>query len=121
MNIRRFAIAAMLGLGLATAAHAEPSTPPALHAPGFPEPRVRAWQLGLARPDRLQHAAFSYTAGLMVGLTSESPGAAAAGAFALGVAKELWDIHRSGFDVVDLIADAAGAAGAAGTTSRLTR
>ncbi len=129
MTIRSLGLALALSCGVVTtvaAAEAPPavSAPaplPASRAPGFPEPRVRAWQLGLARPDRLQHAAFSYTAGLMVGLTSESPAAAAAGAFTLGVAKELWDLHRSGFDVMDLVADAVGAAGAAATTRRLTR
>jgi hypothetical protein len=57
----------------------------------------------------------------MVGLTSREPGMAFGSAMVLGLAKEIWDIRRSGFDWVDLGADALGAAGAAATTVTLGR
>ena len=73
------------------------------------------------RADRLQHASFAYTAGVMVGLTSREPTAAVASVLVLGLAKEIWDIRRTGFDWLDLGADALGAAGAAATTVTLGR
>jgi len=73
------------------------------------------------RADRLQHTMFSLSAGLMIGLTSEEPLAAASGAMAFGIAKELWDARNGGFDALDLFADALGAAGAYATTFTLTR
>ncbi len=81
----------------------------------LPPPEVRAWQVGLLRPDRLQHASLSATLALGIGLATRRAGAGLAGALTLGLAKEVWDRHRSGFDIVDLTADALGAAaGAAG-------
>ncbi len=72
-----------------------------------PPPSVRAWQVGLLRPDRLEHASLSFTLGLGAGLLSRRP-AAAAGAFAVGLAKEVRDRRHGGFDAVDLLADALG-------------
>jgi hypothetical protein len=142
MTHRRLAAAVAIGLALAigrasadpappahptttqvatpeTSAHADATV--AAAAPAVPDARVRAWQVGLARPDRLQHAAFAFTAGMMFGLTSEAPSAAAVSALGLGLAKELWDQRQHHFDVVDLLADAVGAAGAAAATITLTR
>jgi hypothetical protein len=106
----------LCGGGIAGAA-----SPPAAPGPDFPEMRVRRWQVGLMRPDRLQRTSFAFTSGLMIGLAFETPAAAAAGALTLGLAKEFWDGHRWRFDFVDLVADATGAAGAAGATITLTR
>ena len=78
-------------------------------ATAFPAPRVRAWQMGLLRPDRLEHASFSFTlAGAAIVATRSR--AAGAGMLALGLAKELYDRRPggSGFDPVDLAADATG-------------
>lgn len=78
--------------------------------PRLPSERVRAWQTGLLRPDRLQHASLSATDALAIGLVSRRPGAGLAASLVLGLGKEVWDRHRSGFDPVDLAADAVGAA-----------
>jgi hypothetical protein len=94
---------------------------PVSSAATFPKPEVRVWQMGLMRADRLQHVTFSYTAGLMLGLTSQEPLAAASGAMVIGLAKELWDARTGRFDSLDLVADALGAAGALATTVTLTR
>ena len=56
----------------------------------------------------------------MIGLTAEEPVAAATGALAFGLAKELWDARSGRFDVLDLVADAIGAAGAFASTVTLT-
>jgi len=119
-SIPSLGVAVALSLiGFAGAAAADPTT---VASPPLPSPHVRAWQVGLLRPDRLQHVTLSYTSGLMVGFASEAPAAAAASALAIGVAKELWDLHRGGrFDPLDLAAAAVGAAGAALTTITLSR
>jgi len=80
-----------------------------------------AERLGLIAPDKLQHASLSFASGLAVGLVTREPGAAAGGALTLGVAKELWDMHRTHFDRGDLLADALGAALAAWATHALRR
>lgn len=75
----------------------------------FPAPRVRAWQTGLVRPDRLEHASLSFTLTAALILATRDRTAAAAGALAFGVGKELWDRRgASGFDPTDLAADATG-------------
>jgi hypothetical protein len=109
-------IAVLLSLAFAAAppAVAEP-------VPPLPPPAVRAWQTGLARPDRLEHASFAFTFGLGTGILSQRPAGAAAGALALGLAKEIRDRRHGGFDPVDLLADATGAALAAVATQVLTR
>jgi hypothetical protein len=94
-----------------TAATAEPAAPPPL-----PPPSVRAWQTGLLRPDRLEHASFAFTLGLGVGLLSRQPASAAASALTLGLLKELRDRRHGGFDPVDLAADAIGAGLSAAAT-----
>jgi hypothetical protein len=100
-----------------------PSAAPAAPAasPPLPPPAVRVWQTGLLRPDRLEHASFAFTLGLGVGLLSRQPASAAASALALGLAKEIRDRRHSGFDPVDLAADAIGAASAAVAAHALTR
>jgi hypothetical protein len=85
----------------------------------LPPPTVRAWQTGLLRPDRLEHASLAFSLGLGIGLLSREPSAAAAGAFALGLAKEVRDRRHGGFDPVDLAADALGAGLAAVATRAL--
>jgi hypothetical protein len=91
---------------------------PATAAP-LPPSAVRAWQTGLLRADRLEHASLSFSLGLGVGLLSREPAAAAAGAFAFGLAKEVRDRRHGGFDPVDLAADALGAGLAAVATRAL--
>ena len=76
----------------------------------FPLAPVRRWQVGLLRADRLQHASLAMTLGLAAGLITRSPRIAGYGSLSLGLVKELWDMTgSSGFDAVDLVADAAGA------------
>ncbi|MCE9627181.1 MAG: hypothetical protein K8R56_04595 [Candidatus Eisenbacteria bacterium] len=77
----------------------------------FPAPQVRAWQVGLLRPDRLEHASLSFTlAGALLIATRDRP-AAGAVTLAAGLGKELWDRRGpSGFDGIDLVADATGIA-----------
>jgi hypothetical protein len=109
---RRIGIALLMRLALcATAATAGPAASPPL-----PPPAVRAWQTGLLRPDRLEHASLAFTLGLGAGLLSQRPAAAAASALAFGLAKEVRDRRHGGFDRVDLAADAIGAALAAVAT-----
>lgn len=89
--------------------------------PMLPPPRTRAWQVGLLRTDRLQHASFSLTLGLGFGLTTQEPVNAIYGTMTVGVLKEIWDIRTTGFDVMDLLADLAGAGTAAVITSGLLK
>ena len=65
---------------------------------------------GVFAPDRLQHASLAFSSGLAIGVVSREPVAAASGAVALALAKELWDARRSHFDGVDLAASVLGAA-----------
>lgn len=97
-----------------------PVAPAPAPSPPLPPPSVRAWQTGLLRPDRLEHASLSFSLGLGIGLLSREPSAAAAGAFALGLAKEVRDRRHGGFDPVDLAADALGAGLAAVATRALS-
>jgi hypothetical protein len=75
-----------------------------------PAARVRAWQLGLARPDRLQHASLSFTLAAGTGLAGGSRRNAFLIVAGLGALKELRDRRHGGFDPMDLTADAVGAA-----------
>jgi hypothetical protein len=90
-------------------------------SPTLPPPTVRAWQTGLLRPDRLEHASFAFTLGLGVGLLSRRPACAAASALALGMGKEIRDRRHGGFDPVDLAAVAIGAGLAALVTDAAAR
>ena len=83
--------------------------------------QVRAWQCGLVRPDRLEHASLAFTTGLATGVLTREPAAAVGGALVLGLGKELWDRRRSGFDPGDLAADAVGAVLAGLATRALDR
>lgn len=98
-----------------------PESAPEAAAPALPDARIRAWQTGAARADRLQHFTIGLTTGTMVGLASREPVAAASSAVALGLVKELWDARRGRFDWLDLTMTCAGAAAAASTTITLTR
>jgi hypothetical protein len=109
---RWIGIALLMRLALfPAAATAEPVAPPPP-----PPPAVRAWQTGLLRSDRLEHASFAFTLGLGVGLLSRQPAGAAASALAFGLAKEARDRRHGGFDRVDLAADLIGATLAAVAT-----
>ena len=110
-----------LAPGIAAAAEDPLPAPATSELPLLPEPRVRAWQTGLLRPDRVQHASLSLTLGLSFGLVTREPAAAVAGSLSLGVLKELWDMRRSRFDVVDLCADALGTAVAAAAVTLLEK
>src|SRR5262249_27654334 len=74
----------------------------------FPPPRVRAWQMGLVRGDRLEHASLSFALTSAFMITTRNRGVAVASTLALGLAKELWDGRHTVFDPVDLAADAVG-------------
>ena len=74
----------------------------------FPPPHVRAWQVGLVRGDRLQHASLSFALAAATIIATRNRAAGAATAFALGLGKEIWDGRRGHFDPVDLAADAVG-------------
>jgi hypothetical protein len=104
-----------LALSPTAATAAAPASPP------LPPTSVRAWQTGLLRPDRLEHASFAFTLGLGVGLLSRQPASAAASALALGLAKEIRDCRHGGFDPADLAAGAIGAGLSAVATHALAR
>ena len=74
----------------------------------FPPPRVRAWQVGLVRGDRLEHASLSFALTSAFTIATRNRGVAVASTLALGLAKELWDGRHTVFDPVDLAADAVG-------------
>src|SRR6185369_16782500 len=74
----------------------------------FPSPRVRAWQVGLVRGDRMEHASLSFALTSALIIVTRNRAASAATALAFGVGKELWDQRTSRFDPVDLTADAVG-------------
>jgi hypothetical protein len=75
----------------------------------FPPARVRAWQVGLVRADRLQHLSLSFAITSALIILTRDPGVAAGTSLTLGLAKELWDRRgSSGFDPIDLAADATG-------------
>jgi len=113
--LARAAFLCLLGLPPARAVAAAPPPPP------LPPPAVRAWQTGLLRPDRLQHASLAFTIGLGAGLLSRDPAVAAGSALALGLLKEVRDSRSAGFDRVDLAADALGAGLAAAATCAAAR
>ena len=99
-----FVLPALAGApGLAVA-----ETPPPL-----PSRETRAWQTGLLRTDRLQHASLAFTLGLGVGAVTREPWAAFGGVSVLALGKEVADRHRTGFDPVDLAAGMIGAGAAA--------
>ena len=83
----------------------------------LPSPEVRAWQTGLLRPDRLEHASLAFTIGLGTGLATKKPAVAFAVPAVLGLGKEIADRRGTGFDLVDLAADLIGAGAAGALTS----
>jgi hypothetical protein len=82
---------------------------------------TRAWQTGMLAPDKLEHVSLAFTAGLAIGVWSRAPLAAAGGAVACGLAKELHDRRRTRFDPGDLAADGLGAVLAGFATRSLRR
>jgi len=74
----------------------------------FPPPRVRAWQVGLLRPDRLQHASLSFALAAALTIVTRNRAGGATAALAIGFGKEVWDGKHGQFDPVDLAADAVG-------------
>lgn len=102
---------------LALAAPAARAAPDSLSA----DPRVRGWQTGALRADRLQHLSLGFALALGTGLAADSPEAGAAVAIGLALAKEAADRPSTGFDAVDLAAGAAGAALAAWAAAALRR
>ena len=102
--------AALAGGCARPAALPGPRPPRPIRPVALPPAGVRAWQVGLRRPDRLQHAGLSFTLAAGATLVSASPLASFTGTLALGLAKEIWDSRHGSFDAVDLAADAAGAA-----------
>jgi hypothetical protein len=75
----------------------------------FPPARERAWQVGFLRADRLQHMSVSFAITSALIILTRKPAVAAGTSLTLGLAKEVWDGRgSSGFDPVDLAADAAG-------------
>ena len=95
------------------------STAPASHAPDLPLATVHAWQTGLLRADRLEHASLSFTLASCAGLAGGGRTSAFGSAFAFGLAKELHDGRSGRFDRVDLAADLLGASlGALGAARR---
>lgn len=93
-------------------ASAEPFAADSLRSgAAFPAPQVRAWQVGLVRPDRLEHASLSFVLAGALLVAGREPAAAGAITLAAGLGKELWDRRGvSGFDGIDLVADATGIA-----------
>ncbi|MCC6650798.1 MAG: hypothetical protein IT348_06585 [Candidatus Eisenbacteria bacterium] len=81
----------------------------------FPSARDRRWQVGPVRRDRLQHGSLSFTIAAIARAAGASRAQAFALTLALGAAKEIRDARGTGFDGVDLAADAAGAALGAST------
>ena len=109
------AAAMILVLALAGPRPARAETPP------LPAPATRAWQTGVFRADRLEHASLAASSGLAIGILTRQPAAALGGALTLGLAKELWDRRHSHFDRGDLIADGVGAVLAMLGTAALER
>jgi len=96
-----------------SAARAEPADSTLAPARGdslvsFPPPHVRAWQVGLVRGDRLEHASLSFALTAALTIVYRDRAAAAGTAFAFGLGKEVWDGRHTYFDPVDLAADAVG-------------
>ena len=74
----------------------------------FPTPRVRAWQMGPLRPDRMEHASLSFALASAFTVALRDRAGSAALTLALGAGKELWDSRHGGADLADLAADAVG-------------
>lgn len=112
-------LAGVAGIGRAAEAgtSADRMTARSEEAREIPPPGVRAWQTGLLRADRLEHASLAFTIGLGAGLATKKPAAAFAVPATLGLGKEIADRRGSGFDLVDLAADLVGAAAAGALTS----
>jgi hypothetical protein len=115
---RAFRAAVCLALALSTGVAPARA---ADEAPPLPDSRWRAFQTGVLRADRLQHASLAFTLGLGAGIAGREPAGAFAAAAGLGLVKELVDRRADRFDWGDLAADFAGAGLAALATRSLER
>lgn len=115
--MRARVVTAALALGIALACAA----PATADGPAFPDARARAWQTGMFRQDRLQHASLAMTAGLSIGLVTRSPSTGFGGVLALGLLKEIRDARSDRFDWLDLTADVLGASAGAALTDAIAR
>lgn len=118
MLLSLLSLAFALGALAAGGAGARARAAPADSLPAYPPPRVRAWQVGPARADRLRHASLSFALAAGGTIASRRPATAFATVLAIGLAKECWDARTSGFDAGDLAAGAAGAALGAAAAGR---
>lgn len=84
----------------------------------LPPATIRSWQVGILRPDRLQHTSTSFAIAVGGGITTEDRASAFAISLGIGLLKECWDARRGRFDPVDLACDATGALLGALTTGR---
>lgn len=85
----------------------------------LPPAAIRRWQVGLLRPDRLQHASTSFALAVGAGIATQDRPAAFAISLGVGLLKECWDARHGRFDPVDLAADTGGAV--LGTLTTRTR
>ena len=98
-----------LALCLAAVARAESVADSTDTKPGdLPPSGARAWQTGALAPDKLQHFSLAFSLGLAFGIMTGEP-AAASGAAALAVAKEVADSRHGSFGKGDLLAGLLGA------------
>jgi len=105
----RTCVPIVLALALATGARAGTAADSARGEPGdLPPAGVRAWQTGALAPDKLQHFSLAFSLGLAFGIMTGEP-AAASGAAALAVAKEVADARTGSFGKGDLLAGLLGA------------
>jgi hypothetical protein len=77
-------------------------------ASDLPPPSAQAWQAVALAPDKLQHFSLAFSLGLAFGIMTGEP-AAASGAAALAVAKEVADSRHGSFGKGDLLAGLLGA------------
>ena len=108
----------MLGLLLTLASLAAPGVARAQTAAAaapldslaaFPSPRMRAWQAGFVRPDRMEHFGLSFVLTSALIVATRDRRVATGATLSLLVGKELWDRKSGGaFDPVDLAAGAGG-------------
>jgi len=110
-----------LALGLAASARAETAADSTRREAGdLPPSGARAWQTGALAPDKLQHFSLAFSLGLAFGIMTGEP-AAASGAAALAVAKEVADSRNGSFGKGDLLAGLLGAGCAFFLVSALER
>lgn len=107
----RAGLPVVLGLVLCLAAdgRAETVADSTRAEPGYLPPlSVRPWQIGALAPDKLQHFSLAFSLGLALGIMTGEP-AAAGGAAALALGKEVADRRHGSFGKGDLLAGLLGA------------